>query len=474
MDELEKLLGDLVAKETEVLQKEKDIAGIEINVAELNKNLKAVHKNAKSTAEEKQEAELQYATEQEKLKVELASLATLEVDVVRMRRRKMQLLESIKTEEARNRTGDHVYDVPNRETTGDGKMQGSIISQIPSFDGTFGSDAESFVKYIDRTKDQFSWQSKATAQMVRSKLTGAARLFVDNQEKELIIGIDEWDGAVPGGKNLREMLLGKFALPVSAVAATNAIEDLKQEANEAVDSFYERTRFAVDKLLFNVPKGTQDEKANFRRLFSTQVFIFFKAGLLQTYRSKIFSAAQTQIPTDALSLLEAARNAERETTTNKHRNITPKKLCEMEYGIKQEMEEVQEHVEEKDNKSPSVFGASFQDISQQLDAIQAQLRGRGRGRGGPGRFRGRGYFNRGGRGGQGRGGGRGNPRGGGRGGRGRGNPRGQGRCFICDEADHWADKCPKRGQGQGQNQEQPRNMWTVSREEEDEDQYLNE
>ena len=82
MDELEKLLGDLVAKETEVLQKEKDVTGIEINVAELNKNLKAIHKNAKATAEEKQEAELQYAREQEKLKVELASLATLEVEVV--------------------------------------------------------------------------------------------------------------------------------------------------------------------------------------------------------------------------------------------------------------------------------------------------------------------------------------------------------------------------------------------------------
>ena len=468
MDELEKLLGDLVAKETEVLQKEKDVTGIEINVAELNKNLKAVHKNAKATAEEKQEAELQYAREQEKLKVELASLATLEVEVVRMRRRKMQLLESIKTEEARNRTGDHVYDVPNRDGAGDGKMQGSIISQIPSFDGTFGSDAESFVKYIDRTKDQFSWQSRGTAQMVRSKLTGAARLFIDNQEKELINGIDEWDGAVPEGKNLREMLLEKFALPVSAVAATNAIEDLKQETNEAVDSFYERTRFAVDKLLFNVPKGTQDEKTNYRRLFGTQVFIFFKAGLLQTYRAKIFSAAQTQIPTDSLSLLEAARNAERETSTNKHRNITPKKLCEIEYGIKQEKEESQEQTEENESKPPSVSGASFQEISQQLDAIQAQLRGRGRGR--SGRFRGRGYFNRGGRG-QGRGGGRGNPRGGGRGGRGRGNPRGQGRCFICDEADHWADKCPKRGQ-RGQ---EPQNMWTVSREEEeDEDQYLNE
>ena len=112
MEELETLLQTLVTKETAILQMEKDVTGIEINVQEMNKNLKAVHKNAKSTEEEKSAAESAYATEQEKLKVALADLAKLEVDVVRLRRRKRELMETIKTEENLARRSDPIYDVP--------------------------------------------------------------------------------------------------------------------------------------------------------------------------------------------------------------------------------------------------------------------------------------------------------------------------------------------------------------------------
>ena len=61
------------------------------------------------------------------------------------------------------------------------QMQGSIIGQLPEFSGSYVADAEAFVKLIDSTKDQHNWQSRQTTQMVRSKLTGQARLFVDNQ-----------------------------------------------------------------------------------------------------------------------------------------------------------------------------------------------------------------------------------------------------------------------------------------------------
>ena len=472
MEELETLLQTLVTKETAILQMEKDVTGIEINVQEMNKNLKAVHKNAKSTEEEKSAAESAYATEQEKLKVALADLAKLEVDVVRLRRRKRELMETIKTEENLARRSDPIYDVPAGGGTNErSQMQGSIISQLPEFNGSFGSDAESFIKLIDRTKDQFSWASKATAQMVRSKLTGAARMFVDNQEKEMIPGIEDWDGVVPGGVNLRQMLLEKFALPVSAVAATNAIEDLKQENHETVDSFYERTRFAVDKLLFNVPKETLEEKTNYRRLFGTQVFIFFKAGLLLIYRTKIFSAAQAQIPTDARSLLEAARNAEREANPTKPKNLFPKAVHEIEIEKTSKEGDLSADGSQTSSISASV---ELEDLSRQLNAIQEQLKQRGRGRGGFPRRQFRGGRYRGFRGG--RGGGQQNQRGGrGRGGFQRG--KGRGRCFICDDESHWADKCPKRGQAA---QGAQGDVWAVDdnqedeEEFEDEDYYLNE
>ena len=133
----------------------------------------------------------------------------------------------------------------------------------------------------------------------------------------MLPGLDEGDGPVPGGQNLRQMILGKFSMPTTAAAATSAVEELKQETQETVDSFYERTRFAVDKLLFSVAKTTPEEKQMYQNLFQTQVYIFFKAGLLPNYRTKIFSAAGNQIPTTAVALLEAARNAEREENAGK-------------------------------------------------------------------------------------------------------------------------------------------------------------
>ena len=373
------------------------------------------------------------------------------------------MLQEIKTEEENTNRQDPNYEVlAPREAP----MQGSVISQIPEYNGAFGSDAESYIKLIDRTKDQYSWSSKATAQMVRSKLTGAARLFVDNQEKALISGIDNWDGLVAGGKNLRQMLLDKFAMPVSAVAATDAIDDLKQEQNETVDSFYERTRFAVDKLLFNVPKGSEDEKRTYRMLFQTQVFIFFKAGLLTSYRAKIFSAAQTQIPITAEALLEAARNAEREMNAGK-KILSPKNLCLMEYGNPDQITDKTSISAETPGSGPesntvsSSSSLEMEGIKSQIAELQRQFRGnRGRGRGGR---RGRGGNNRGRGGFQGqRGGfqpqGRGNNWRGNRGRGGFGPKRPDFGCFNCGQMGHWADKCPEPLR-QDLQQDKRRNVW---------------
>ena len=420
---LEVVLQELLDAEQELIQRETETAGIDISVSALKTQMSNVNKNAKSTEEEKRAIQQQYKDEAEKLKIRLEADTQLEIKIIRLRQEKQRLLSKVKNE-------DEGYDVLNPKPAP--QMQGSVIGQLPEFSGSYGADAEAFVKLIDRTKDQQNWQSRQTAQMVRSKLTGQARLFVDNQEKEFIPGLDEWDNDVPNGQNLRQMLLAKFALPVSAIAATNAIEHLKQEPNEYVDSFYERVRYSVDKLLYNLPKSSPVEIGNYRQIFTTQVFIFFKAGLLPLYSTKIFSAAVP--PTNAHELLEAARNAEREVQGGR-KAITPKQLCELQYG---ETMEVHENKSQEEEKSK----ISLEDLQVQLNAIQQQqqqFRGgqQRRPRGGR-RFRG-------------------NPRGRGRGQalrrpgwRGRGIPfqrgRGQsarGRCFNCGSSDHWIQECPE-------------------------------
>ena len=324
--DLTAIVRELAESERKLRDIEKDIVGIEIAVNDLKTKMQKINKAAKSTEDEKREAQEAYVQEHGKLQELLREQETMEIKVVDLRRQKLTHLAVIKTEEDEARANNNTYEVLAPRDT---NMQGSVINQIPEYNGTFGAEAESFVKLINRTKDQYNWQTRATAYMVRSKLTGAARIFIDNQEREMLPGLDEWDGPVPGGQNLRQMVLGKFSMPTTAAAATSAVEELKQETQETMDSFYERTRFAVDKLLFSVAKTTPEEKQMYQNLFQTQVYIFFKAGLLPNYRTKIFSAAGNQIPTTAVALLEAARNAEREVNTGK-KLLLPKEIFNIE------------------------------------------------------------------------------------------------------------------------------------------------
>ena len=438
MADLAEVIAELSRAEKKLLDAERNFTGIEISVKDVKAKMQKINAATKSTDEDKREIQQTYAEEHEKLKEAITIQEKYESEVVRLRRRKIELLKAIKTEEEQTRaTGGPTYEVL---TPRDANMQGSVISQIPEFSGTFGAEAESFIKLIDRTKDQYNWQSRPTAYMVRSKLTGAARMFIDNQEREMLPGLDEWDGIVTEGVNLRQMLLDKFALPITAAAATTAVEELKQEPQESVDSFYERTRFAVDKLLFSVAKNTPEEKRMYQTLFQTQVYIFFKAGLLPSYRTKIFSAAQGQIPNTAVALLEAARNAEREVNAGK-KNITPKMVCQVNYGSP-DVPEKEDHDKEITYSNTSISDADnsieFETLKGQVAELQRQFRGgrgarRGYGRGRGGQGRGRGGFQR----------GRGFQRGGrgGRGGRGQGGRPDLG-CFNCGRMGHWADTCP--------------------------------
>ena len=421
MDEAQEVIANLLATESNLLKIEVELTGLQVAYTELKNQLLQITSAATSSEASKKEAQQKVRDEQKKITKKLEDQAKAESKVLQLRVSKKEILARIKAEQ-----NEPAYDVLEPRPTSH-QIQGSIINQIPVYSGAYGDDCESFIRLIDRTMNQQGWTSKATAQVVRSKLAGEAALFADNQEKELKPGLENWDEPQADGDNFRTMLLNRFTLPTSELAATEALEGLKQGIKESVDVFYERTRYAIDKLLAKIPKQTQEEKANFQAMFKTQTFVFFKAGLKPSYRTKIFSAPQAQIPLNATDLLQAARNAERESL-NQAKQINA--------------------IQENDSVS---------DLTKQVTELTEQLKRGGIFRGGRRPFRrGRGGRGRGGQGNRGRGGFQGGNRGNQRqgfGGR-RGNDKKRnGQCFKCGSPNHWADRCPKNNDVQDVNGE---------------------
>lgn len=332
-------------------------------------------------------------------------------------------------------------------------VQGSQISSIPLFDGGVGVDGEAWIRMVDRAKDQFGWTSRQTAQTVRNRLLGEARMFVDNQEDEGIPGTLEWDETE---NNLRAMLIDKYGFTYSAATAAHALEDLKQNNSETVDQFYERVRFAVSKFLADMDK-TGANAETYRNMFQRLTFTHFKGGIFQQYRVAIYSSVSARQPTTARALLEAARSAELEAGKSR-KDVVFKKVAEVKQGGADmsfvssgpDREEEDHKATEKgatakegdgnssgssNDKGKTDSETTVEELAKEMKEMkkmmQNQNQGKGKGKGGNnGRGRGgRGGFR--GRGGRGRGGGRGN-------------------CHGCDQADHWWKYCPQnpnRAQG---------------------------
>ena len=192
--------------------------------------------------------------------------------------------------------------------------QGSQIAQIPEYSGAFGPECETWLKTVDRVSQQFSWEDDVTASIARNKLKKKARLFIDNQERALIGGIQSWnqrDPLRPDVIPLRTQLEKRFTIPQSAESATVALTDLKQHSDD-VDTFYEKCRYAIHQFMYQVPKDTEAQKQVYSAYYQQNLYVFFRSGLSQRYTDKIFSTGNKNQPKTADELYEAAINAERE------------------------------------------------------------------------------------------------------------------------------------------------------------------
>ena len=412
----------LADKETKLLMEineaKKDIAGHSVQRDNYSASISA----AKTTAE-KQTAQTNFNKAKQQVDTATEKLAALETSYIETMRRKNSVATRIASAPTPTPPPPH-NPTPAGPSPSSSGVQGGQLAAITAFDGSPTVDAEQWIKMIDRFKTNFNWTTEQTAQTVRNKLTGEAALFVDNQEEEGIEGTGVWD--TDGKKNLRTMLLKKFAPYLSAATASHAIDDLKQGGTESVGTFYERVRQAVTKFLTGHPRKTQPEKTAYSRTYGRLVFNFFKVGMYDQYRTRIFSGTEANHPKTHDDLMEAARGIELEAGKSK-RDHLPKKAA----AIAKPGDEPESEAEETPSEESDVIA----DLTKRLEAIEGRRnnwRGNRRGRGGGGQ---RGGGQRGGF--RGRGRGQGNNRGGGGG----ANKRNQ-NCILCQQPGHWVSDCP--------------------------------
>ena len=417
--QLQRVLTRIKATHLQISNTQKEILGLTISVADLEAKinqpgLTAEQRVTFQTAYDNDLTKRQEA--QSRLSDEEAALASL---VAEKKALMTQLLEA-------TATGDLTPESLEQRS-----VQGSLISSIPLFDGSPGVDGEAWIRLVDRAKDQFGWTSRQTAQTARNRLTGDARMFVDNNEVEGLAGIDTWDEEPD---NLRGMLIDKFGYTYSAATAAHALEDLKQATNETVDQFYERVRFAVSKFLADMEK-TGPHEATYRNMFQRLTFTHFKGGIFSSYRQAIYNAASDRQPSTPRVLLEAARVVELEAGKSR-KDVVFKKVAEIQATDEADQAFVASKEEaaaaapiEKNEKKDEM-----EELRKEVEAINKKVQQQQqpqRGRGGPGRWRGGRWRGRGGRG----------QRGGGRG-------RGRGSCNGCGAHDHWWRECPQNPQRQ--------------------------
>lgn len=435
VDELQSLLVDYEAA----------MDGSNIALAQLRVKLASFKADADSEKGKRTQEKIQ--AESENLKKRISDIGKIKVEILEAHSREAKYMTLWKKELAEeglvedNKRGLLDTSASAALSQGRSNMQGSSVQQVPLFSGVYGPEAEAWIKLVSRAKLQFGWTSSQTAQMVRGKLTGAAAYWADNQEnhQKNSKGLLEWDSELDGADNFKEMLLKKFTVAVSATAATIAIDNLKQKQEESVDSFYERVRYAVSKLLF-INQGAP----NYVALFDNMIWVFFKSGLKPVYIERIFSADPESQPKTEDKLFEAAKSAERATYQQRNAaRLLTRTVNALETPFTGVTGETEGGTGVHTTAPPSAQHCQdYLELRRELDAIyRGGRRGRG-GRGGRGRGRGFGTRHL----------GTGanttpidystpsNLRGTGGAKR---TPAAGDKCFNCNQMGHWAGQCPK-------------------------------
>lgn len=276
-------------------------------------------------------------------------------------------------------------------------VAGSQLSALNDYNGDPHKDIDVWLEQMDNFARQFQWNDANTAAAAKAKLTDKAAFWLASQRK-MNRHYPAWNAgdAAADPTKLRLALRKRFKPTVTAVEATAAIIGLKQKENEAVQEFYDRVCWAVDRKNYKILDKTTEAYRDSR---DSDVFAFFGAGLKEKIASIAMSGGEP--PDTHEALLERAVTIE--ITHEKSKGVFSVEGAtggEPEVQTEKEKDEIKE-------------------LTKQVAALTKMM-------------------NRGGRGGR------------GRGGRGRG-----GRCYRCQETGHFVRNCPqpaKTNEGRGGHQ----------------------
>ena len=191
-------------------------------------------------------------------------------------------------------------DLLTAQMAGKTTVQGSQLATIVQFDGKAGEDIEAWIRRFDLLVSQFGWTEDKALFCAMSKMGGTAAKYLEREKRM---------GALPTKwTELKAKLEVRFkGQERTAMAAVDAMADLRQKVNEPIDDFYDRVMIATDKKNWTVGPEAKTKK-EYQDELKRDALTFFMAGMNKEIRTLIGVSPSPTIE----GTLNQARNAEKE------------------------------------------------------------------------------------------------------------------------------------------------------------------
>ena len=193
------------------------------------------------------------------------------------------------------------YPRPNPEHENGNEPRGNEVQLIPEFSGDGSADPEIWIRRVKLVANMYGWRKGRWQSAASTKFSGIALKWLEALTRKLEFpfphlhvnvaqgpchGLEPQGGgdpleepalpAVDSWAAFERAFLRRFKPQDEAIAATEAIMDLKQTVNESVGSFFDRCVIAVDKKNFTIRDKSTDE---YRTARDADLFSFLAAGV---------------------------------------------------------------------------------------------------------------------------------------------------------------------------------------------------
>ena len=190
--------------------------------------------------------------------------------------------------------------------------------KLPEFSGDVAQDTMTVIEYINQvemSKTAANWSDAVTAEKVKLKLVGPARIWLQNRIRALTPGLNAFDPEAPegggaAGPGLRRLLLDRFMPQQTAGEQERLRATLLQGDNEQVQVFYDRCESIQFILDLELPEDfRKNSKASYDIVHDRQVRGSFIAGLKADIRRHVttLNVADTAEAVKAAVAFEKAR-----------------------------------------------------------------------------------------------------------------------------------------------------------------------